>query len=67
MENGGFAAPSDLERNGTIKGECQNKFLTAEQTNGVRFLYNIENSKIKPAHKMLATAHSLSVIMDLQR
>lgn len=47
MENGGFAAPFDLERNGTIKGECQNKFLTAEQTNGVRFLYNIENSKIK--------------------
>ena len=47
MEDGGFAAPFDLERNGKIKGECLNKFLTAEQVDGVKFLYNIENPKIQ--------------------
>lgn len=44
---GRFSLPFDLERNGTIKGECTNKFLTAEQPEGTRFLYNIENTKIQ--------------------
>lgn len=47
MENGGFAAPFDLDRNGKIKGECLNKFLTAEQVDGIKFLYNIESPKIQ--------------------
>ena len=33
-EGNSFAAPFDLERSGTIKGECLNKFLTAEQVDG---------------------------------
>ena len=45
-EENSFAAPFDLERSGTIKGECLNKFLTAEQVDGVKFLHNIENPKI---------------------
>lgn len=45
-EGNSFAAPFDLERSGKIKGECLNKFLTAEQTDGIKFLYNIENPKI---------------------
>lgn len=44
--NGGYSAPYDLERNGNIKGKCTNKFLTAEQADGLKFLYNIENPKI---------------------
>lgn len=43
---GGFSAPYDLERNGNIKGKCTNKFLTAEQADGPKFLHNIENPKI---------------------
>ena len=29
------------------KGECLNKFLTAEQADGIKFLYNIENPRIQ--------------------
>ena len=36
-EKGFFGAPFDLERSGTIKGECLNKFLTAEQVGGAKF------------------------------
>lgn len=49
-EKDGFGAPFDLERNGRIKGECLNKFLTAEQADGIKFLYNIENPKIQTKH-----------------
>ena len=42
-----FGAPFDLERSGKIKGECLNKFLTAEQADGIKFLYNIENPRIQ--------------------
>lgn len=45
--DGAFEAPFDLERSGKERGECLNKFILAEQTNGIKFLYNIENSKIK--------------------
>ena len=45
-EGNSFAAPFDLERSGTIKGECLNKFLTAEQVGGAKFLHNLENPKI---------------------
>ena len=40
-EKGFFGAPFDLERSGKIKGECLNKFLTPEQADGIKFLYNI--------------------------
>ena len=46
-EKGFFGAPFDLERSGKIKGECLNKFLTAEQADGIKFLYNIENPRIQ--------------------
>ena len=46
-EGNSFAAPFDLERSGKIKGECLNKFLTAEQADGIKFLYNIENPRIQ--------------------
>lgn len=45
-EENKYGAPFDLERTGKIKGECQNKFLTAEQADGIKFLYNIDNPKI---------------------
>ena len=35
-EKGFFGAPFDLERSGKIKGECLNKFLTAEQADGIK-------------------------------
>lgn len=44
-EDKGFGAPFDL--GGKINGECLNKFLTAEQADGIKFLYNIENAKIQ--------------------
>lgn len=45
--DGGFAAPFDLERTGKFSGKCSNKFLLADQVDGTKFLYNIENTKIK--------------------
>lgn len=65
-EGNSFAAPFDLERSGTIKGECLNKFLTAEQVGGAKFLHNLENPKIttKTEAKMSVPVHSLNVIMD---
>ena len=36
-----------MERSGKIKGECLNKFLTAEQADVIKFLYNIENPRIQ--------------------
>lgn len=65
-EKGFFGAPFDLERSGKIKGECLNKFLTAEQADGIKFLYNIETREYKREtdHKTPATARSSNVIMD---
>lgn len=66
MEDGGFAAPFDLERNGKIKGECLNKFLTAEQVDGVNSYIISKTLKYKQRAKgkTSVAAHSSNVIMD---
>lgn len=64
-EGNSFAAPFDLERSGTIKGECLNKFLTAEQVGGAKFLHNLEiRNNNKNGSQMSVPVHSLNVIMD---
>lgn len=46
-DNNKFGAPFNMDRNDGLMGECLNKFITAEQPDGLHFPQNLENAQIK--------------------